>query len=1038
MTQAGPPQPRSADNAVATPGDSVAAPAQAEDVTPVTCPCCHKGVRVDRARIRPGRFRLKCGACRETFGMIVADDGAIRTGRIVERAPEEQDDLPPEIAATLGMNRPAVTAPPRRPRPRPEARTLAPGESMAGMSGSYAALPSETLSGVSADGSLAGATVAPDTPGGSSGPRGFVSPPSQAGPSLPPPEIDAGDRLDGYELRRKLGEGGMGAVYLARQMSLDRDVALKVLSPKLSAHPALVSRFMREAYAAGQLVHHNVVQIYDFGKDKPRKAQRTGDTGDGPAPDREIHFFSMEFVDGESLQNLVKQRGRLEPKEAVSLVLQAARGLAFAHEHGIIHRDIKPDNLMLNRLGILKVADLGLVKQIGTSELAPATPTLPEGAGDTTVIEPTPGSLSAVAAAEITQASAMMGTPAYMPPEQAADAKSADARADIYALGCTLYHLVVGHPPFGGATLQEVLEAHRTQRVRFPDPAEGGPKISSRLKEIIRRLCGKSPQERFGSMPRLIRELEEYLAEKHQVIAEPDEQQQKTLEWAAHQFNASSWSRLRPLLIISFVTAVLAGIVVSWAIFPPLIAFGVVGGLIGMTVLAFLFSFILGGRRRRDVLYTKSRELVLGAGPVDWIVGIVAFGLLVTVLVNFGWGWWWLGAAAVALALAWGWQGMVDRGVQRDQEPMVARSQRVLREMREAGMEEARIRRAVAEAGGKHWEAFYEAMFGYEAKLDARKIYGVDEQGRERPRFAPWRDPILAWLNDSLERRRLKRDQRLLKALHKNELLAQGIKSDVADRAAKNQARREIGKAALLREQIMEELRREMRQEMLRSGSPEREPDQRDASQPEQQEEESPESGKRRRSRKIRYTTDDFERIHESYFRRRFGTPLDLLLGQQVRFAIAAALLLCFTLWFSQNQEAIFIGDALAADVPAADVPLEEELERQVALRGDESARQLAAPWWQRIWSAGEPLELWGLPPGVTRFLSGFHVGLAGLLMMLGAFFYGRLLGIATLVSMVLIILLPHALPDPAWWIAVASGVAVWGAGVFFLRVSED
>src|SRR5690606_28543715 len=146
-----------------------------------------------------------------------------------------------------------------------------------------------------------------------------------------------------------------------------------------------------------------------------------------------------------------------------------------------------------------------------------------------------------------------------------------------------------------------------------------------------------------------------------------------------------------------------------------------------------------------------------------------------------------------------------------------------------------------------------------------------------------------------------------------------------ADRAAKNQARREIGKAALLREQIMEELRREMRQEMLRSGSPEREPDQRDASQPEQQEEESPESGKRRRSRKIRYTTDDFERIHESYFRRRFGTPLDLLLGQQVRFAIAAALLLCFTLWFSQNQEAIFIGDALAADVPAADVPLEEE-----------------------------------------------------------------------------------------------------------------
>jgi serine/threonine protein kinase len=831
----------------------------------------------------------------------------------------------------------------------------------------------------------------------------------------------------------------MGAVYLARQMSLDRDVALKVLSPRLSGHPSLVSRFMREAYAAGQLVHHNVVQIYDFGRDKPRRTDRVAvATSDGAAvdpglkeADADVHFFSMEFVDGASLQNLVRDRGRLEPQEAVSLLLQAARGLAFAHEHGIIHRDIKPDNLMLNRQGILKVADLGLVKQIGATSSAP-----PAAAnGDTDPIEPAAltetESLSSAASAQITQVSQMMGTPAYMPPEQATDAKSADARADIYSLGCTLYHLVVGHPPFGGRTLQEVLEAHRTEKVRFPDPMEGGPKISTRLKEIIRRMCAKGPQERFSSMQRVVRELEEYLADKHQLGSEPTEQQVKTLEWSAQQFYASSWMRMRPMIIVSFVVVLLAGIVTTGLVFEdPLTAFGAIGGLIGMAVLTFAFSFILGGRRRRDVLYTKSRELVFGAGLSDYVIAGLALGLLVVALLNLGWGWWWLGAAAIALALAWVWQGIVDKGVHDDHQPIISRAERVLKEMRESGIGEPRVRRAVAEAGGRHWEGLYEALFGYEAKLDARQTYGVDEKGREKPRFAPWRDPILSWLNERLEQRRMKRDHKLLRGLHRNELLAQGIKADIADRAAVNQARREIGKAALLREQIVAELRRELRREMFeKQTAPEDRPA--DAAEPEAEAESDP-AKKERRSRKIRYTDDDFERIHESYFKRRFGTPLDMLLGQQLRFAIAAVLLLCFTLWFSQNQEAIFgLNEAFAVDVNAN--PDETITAGGSNVRGEIDA----SAWWKRMWTAGEPVELLGLDPAVTKWVSGFRVGVAGLLMILGAFFYGRLLSLANIVSMLLIIVVAPFLGANAW-IVVLAGVAVWGLGLFFLRVSED
>ena len=148
-----------------------------------------------------------------------------------------------------------------------------------------------------------------------------------------------------YEVIKELGRGGMGAVYLARQVPLDRPVALKVMNAKWASDPIFLARFTREAYAAAQLVHHNVVQIYDIG-------EQAG-----------VNFFSMEFVDGKSLGDILKRDGKVTPEAAAGFIVQAARGLKFAHDRGMIHRDVKPDNLMLNVHGIVKVADLGLVKR---------------------------------------------------------------------------------------------------------------------------------------------------------------------------------------------------------------------------------------------------------------------------------------------------------------------------------------------------------------------------------------------------------------------------------------------------------------------------------------------------------------------------------------------------------------------------------------------------------------------------------------------------------------------------------------------------
>lgn len=265
--------------------------------------------------------------------------------------------------------------------------------------------------------------------------------------------VNVGSRLGPYQLLEKLGEGGMGAVYQARHVKLDRLVALKVLPPHLLSRPDAVSRFEREMRAVGKLSHPNVVQALD-----------AGEVGG-------IHYLSMEYVEGQDLLALVRTNGPMSIVGACDCIRQAALGLAAAHKVGLVHRDIKPSNLFITReTGQIKILDLGLAL------------------------------LSQEDASPLTSAGQCFGTADYMAPEQWDDAHACDGRADLYALGCTLFALLVGRVPFGG---DEYRSMTRKMKGHVQDPAPDlracRADVPVELDAIYRKLMAKKPEDRFAT-----------------------------------------------------------------------------------------------------------------------------------------------------------------------------------------------------------------------------------------------------------------------------------------------------------------------------------------------------------------------------------------------------------------------------------------------------------------------------------------------------------------------------------------------------------
>lgn len=265
--------------------------------------------------------------------------------------------------------------------------------------------------------------------------------------------------LGNYVLLEKIGAGGMGQVFKARHRVMERLVAVKVLPSTMTKDQAAISRFHREVTAAAKLNHPNIVTAYD------------ADQADG------VHFLVMELVEGSDLSALVKRNGPFTVDRTVNLILQAAKGLEAAHRKGIVHRDIKPANLLLDSEGTLKILDMGLARIHGDA-----------------------------AQAELTSTGAVMGTVDYMAPEQALNTKTADSRADIYSLGCSLYYLLTARATYDGDTLMAKLLAHRDQPI--PSLRSVRPEVPEQLEMVFRKMVAKNIHERFQTTTEVISSLE--------------------------------------------------------------------------------------------------------------------------------------------------------------------------------------------------------------------------------------------------------------------------------------------------------------------------------------------------------------------------------------------------------------------------------------------------------------------------------------------------------------------------------------------------
>ncbi len=273
-----------------------------------------------------------------------------------------------------------------------------------------------------------------------------------------------GDALIGRVLRgclidRKVGEGGMGSVYHARQLSLERSVAIKVLPPELARNRNFITRFEREAKSLARINHPNILHIYDFGED-----QQLG-----------IYFMIIEFVEGRDVGDLLHECYTLGQVEVLDIVRQAAMGLEQAAEKGVIHRDIKPDNLMLTKEGICKVSDFGLAK-------------------------------ATTAEKEVTTIGVRVGTPAFMSPEQC-DGDDVDFRSDIYNLGCTAFLALTGQLPYDADTPFAIMLKHKNDPV--PSPRSYNPNLDSRVERMVMRMIAKRPADRFDSLRELVELVED-------------------------------------------------------------------------------------------------------------------------------------------------------------------------------------------------------------------------------------------------------------------------------------------------------------------------------------------------------------------------------------------------------------------------------------------------------------------------------------------------------------------------------------------------
>jgi serine/threonine protein kinase len=281
--------------------------------------------------------------------------------------------------------------------------------------------------------------------------------------------ISSERRIGPFEIIEKIGAGGMGAVYRARDTRKGRQIALKILPPVLAKDQRYLERFIREAELASKLDHDNIVKGYGAGESSG------------------LHYFAMEYVDGENVQQMLGRVDVFPEETALRIILPIARALQHSHYHGLLHQDVKPENIIIDRKGIAKLLDLGLARR----------------AGDVATVR--------------------LGTPLYASPEQVQGDRPADIRSDLYSLGATLYHMLTGRPPYVGKDDKQTMSMHLEEEMAWPQ--DYVPELSDNVCHVVAKLLVKNPDYRYQNPKEVIHDIEALLDDRDPVFSRKSQQE---------------------------------------------------------------------------------------------------------------------------------------------------------------------------------------------------------------------------------------------------------------------------------------------------------------------------------------------------------------------------------------------------------------------------------------------------------------------------------------------------------------------------------
>jgi hypothetical protein len=742
-------------------------------------------------------------------------------------------------------------------------------------------------------------------------------------PWLRPERLPRGiPRILGLRIAVKLlGHGPRGQTLLARPLSLDDPDVLKLLPADRAADRVFMAQFTREALAASQLTHPNLVAIRELGCDRGH------------------HFAAVERVAGPSLAEFLKEDGfPLEPFHASVLILQAARGLRAAHEQGLWHRDVKPENLRLDPAGLVKVDDLGL-------EMTPSL-----AAAITASEDPKPTPVQAAA-----------GSPQFMAPEQASNPVSSDGRADVYALGGTFYNLVTCRLPFEAENAVELLRKHREEAL--VPPREFAPKVPRAISDVIQTMMGKRLDERYPSMAVVVDVLEGVLGLRSEKATLGLEEAGEAIGRAAAALGTLPARRLR-FKTLDLSVAIWLGFVVLllwlrlWWPATGILVFGVV------TALALVVS---SGITHRSELLRLASRWILGGGPGPWMVLIAAAAITLMVLLVWGGSLpWFLLICAGGLVAAFHF--FIDRPLAMERRSIVKEARESLRNLRARGHAEETLRALFASHGGKHWEELFEAVFGHRVLV---RTWSRGFPRKRRGLLGRCRDVVFAFLEKRLEARRDLRATRLVESTEEGRLEDEGVNLLTARRRARRIAKAMVFTAAQWRDE--QRLLASDQESHETCGPPLLERLCKAASQPEP-------------------TLEPHEQRRRPLLLRAHSLS-SVLLGRGTRFLLGSGLLILFAAWLDAS------GIITVAQVRDQARQIDQVTRRAIQSADPAVLRELrwGISWdWQRL---EEPVAVFSFPVSPRTAIEGANLGAATLFLLLSLLSGRRITGFLAILA---------------------------------------